>query len=125
MSATKFHLVVLQCNGEISSRQVCRFDDVKQHEVRRELIGDFNRILLEKLPQMWEGVVTFQVPFLEDGNGMLEWRQAEPFSGMPTMAIANKLKFTWFFFCGNEPKGEANTIRGNKRGRARFLYWSF
>ncbi len=38
-------------------------------------------------------------------------REAEPFSGMATMAIANKLKFTWFFFCGNEREGEANTIR--------------
>jgi hypothetical protein len=25
--------------------------------------------------------------------------------------FSNQLKFTWFFFCGNEPEGEANTIR--------------
>src|SRR5437867_2417612 len=111
----KFDLVVMQYTGQITDRKAHRCKQVRSTEVGQRLVTGFRLMLTEHLPQLLDGIVKISLPILNDGRGLLEWRQPELFSASATFLIAGKLKFTWFYFAGHNPETDSIAINATEK----------
>ena len=98
----KFHIAVVQCNGQVTDRGARSSARVLAISAARRLVTGFGLMLDEQLPQLRHGVVAASVP-LFDGRALLEWRLPVPFAATAAFCLAGRLKFTWFLFSGHEP----------------------
>jgi hypothetical protein len=112
----KFHLVVMQYNGEITDRQPLMTEHVRSDPITRRIVTGFTMMMEENLPKILDGTIHEQLRIFDDKRGLLDWRQPEPFSAMATFFIADQMKFTWTFFSGLDSLHDQIVVQAAEQG---------
>jgi hypothetical protein len=110
----KFPIAVVQCNGQITDRSEATSAGVRSSDVGRRVAAGFDRMLEEQLLRAIVGPVAEQISIFDDRPGLLQWRWVERFAAAAIFFIAGRLKFTWFFFAGHQPEGDAAVVRATE-----------
>jgi hypothetical protein len=110
----KFHVAVVQRNGEVTDRGERTSAQVRDTDVGRQLATAFGLMLEEQLLRVVAGPVKESLPLFDDRRGLLEWRWVEPFSASAAFFIAGAVTFTWFYFSGHHPDADAMAARATE-----------
>jgi hypothetical protein len=86
----KFHVFVLQVNGDVTARQEADSQKAQSNPTARHLIQEFSALLTERFAGNPEKRGKFQFPTDESARYRWKWDQFNPLSARCVMEVAGK-----------------------------------
>ena len=106
----KFHLFVLQVNGDITARQECDSRQARDNPVAPNLIQEFGDLLQQQFADNPEKRGKFWFPADESARYRWKWDQFNPLSALCVMEVAGQPVSVCVFLYGFEPLHDAAAV---------------
>jgi len=106
----KFHVFVLQMNGDVTDRQECDSRKQQSNPTARQLIEGFSALLEDRFADNPEKEGRFQTLVGESGRYRLNWQQPNPLSALCVVEVAGKPTAVCVFLYGFEPLHDAAAV---------------